>query len=447
MVLTRSHDHEIDAVTEGSKELPTPQSLRSSSKRKRKDESMISSTSDTVTKRQKRRSTHGSVEKASKTLAAVVIPTLPQEPANVSKQNHGHQDIEMPPDPAQTDSSPATGDGGSLNEGDDASVDEGTATKHQVEHLRPQTPIEPDDALSENVPTSIPATKSKSNPKRKTKRIPKTDLRTEHSPLMDPTNHSSQNVLTRPKHAIAKHKRFSSEEPETVAPSQLKEPSPSQTINGRNTVEDIELASSEDEAPEVVSKSTELKKARSAAAEATRAVNAQRAVEKQKRRNRDNLLKLQAKATKKHTGTSSHEDPELSTSSDDDKIHQDSPSNVDIPSQQQWSSKDPLPELLPDEILAEEPLNRLPTPPPQLSIARIPVNEKRRFLDRISKPPKDIKKGQVTIRVLEDRRAILPPKVSKSSQTLRESWLAGRRGRKGNMLVERRKMRAGFVRT
>ena len=113
-------------------------------------------------------------------------------------------------------------------------------------------------------------------------------------------------------------------------------------------------------------------------------------------------------------------------------------------SKSQTSRKTPLPLLLPEEILAAQPVVRAPKLP--FPKSKVAISQKRKFLELESKPPKDIKRGDVTIRVLQDNRSILPPKSSQLSKTLRESWLMGRKGFKGEIGVPRRKLGAGFVR-
>ena len=108
------------------------------------------------------------------------------------------------------------------------------------------------------------------------------------------------------------------------------------------------------------------------------------------------------------------------------------------------SKKTTLPLLLPDEILAAQPVLSAPRRP--FSNSQVAMRQKRKFLDLESKPPKDIKRSDVTIRVLQDKRSVLPPKSSQVSKSLRESWLTGRRGFKGEIGVPRRKLSGGFVR-
>ena len=103
-----------------------------------------------------------------------------------------------------------------------------------------------------------------------------------------------------------------------------------------------------------------------------------------------------------------------------------------------------LPLLLPDEILAAQPV--IPAPRRPFANSKVAISQKRKFFDLESKPPKDIKRGDVIIRVLQDKRSALPPKSSELSKSLRESWLNGRRGFKGEIMVPRRKLGGGFVR-
>ncbi|KAL8676860.1 MAG: hypothetical protein Q9186_006667 [Xanthomendoza sp. 1 TL-2023] len=243
----------------------------------------------------------------------------------------------------------------------------------------------------------------------------------------------------------SRHKRFGSEETDST-PLML-QPNPLRTreLHTQRAVKDTESDSSEDEAPEILTQASAQQKAHLTSAEAIKAADSQRAIEKQKRRNRDRLLKSQAKPTKQAERVD-FGDKDLEAFMDDDNTTRQSPPSV-TRGQPKRPSKDTLPVLLPDEILAAEPMVRLPTPPPsQREVARATVNTKRRFLDQTSKPPKDIQKGNLRIRVLEDRRKVLPPKVSKSSQLIRESWLAGRLGHTGRVVMERRKMVSAFVR-
>lgn len=87
-----------------------------------------------------------------------------------------------------------------------------------------------------------------------------------------------------------------------------------------------------------------------------------------------------------------------------------------------------LPALLPDEILNAELVDTLPLPP---------FEEKRKdtrqhkFFKDVEKPAKDLHTGNLTIRVLENRKDMLPPKSSKAGRNLKAAWISGQRSRTG----------------
>ncbi|KAL8800629.1 MAG: hypothetical protein Q9182_005042 [Xanthomendoza sp. 2 TL-2023] len=243
----------------------------------------------------------------------------------------------------------------------------------------------------------------------------------------------------------SRHRRFETDETDFIPPMSHPDPSPPKEFHMKGPVRDTEADSSADEAPETLSAASAQQKAQLAAADAIKAAGSQRAIEKQKRRDRDRLLKSQAKPPKQ-AERADFGDDDLEMSLGDENTVRRSPF-LATRGQRNRSSKDSLPALLPDEILAAEPTVRPPTPPPpQREMPKARVNTKRRFLDKSSKPPKDIQKGNLRIRVLEDRKKILPPKISKSSRKIRESWLAGRLGHKSRVVMERRQMGSGFVR-
>lgn len=172
----------------------------------------------------------------------------------------------------------------------------------------------------------------------------------------------------------------------------------------------------------------------------------QEAITKEQRKARDTKLKEQAKTANRRK--SNHW--EALTENELDNASELSKGTV--PSQQnastypRFTSKGPLPALLPDEILAIEPAAHRPTPPIDPEARLVSVTKKRKFLDADPKPPKDVKRGSVNVRVLEVQRQLLPPRASKTSKALKEAWLAGRRGPGGAGLVQRRKLGGGFVR-
>ena len=167
--------------------------------------------------------------------------------------------------------------------------------------------------------------------------------------------------------------------------------------------------------------------------------------EKQRRRDRDARLKLQAKlarpSKRKLQGSTAETDSLLSPST---LIGSANDPNADSEARSTALKESRLPVLLPEEILSTEPMVRFPTPPPETSNSESRLVKKRRLLDIESKPPKDIRHGSLIIRVLDSGSRNMPPKASKESKMLREAWLTGQRGPKGG--IERRKLGGGFIR-
>ena len=80
--------------------------------------------------------------------------------------------------------------------------------------------------------------------------------------------------------------------------------------------------------------------------------------------------------------------------------------------------------LLPQEILEAEPISQAPMKSSPYN--KLAISQKRKVHDLEPKPPKDLKRGNAIVRVLPDTWSVLPPKSSKASKMLRESWLTGR---------------------
>lgn len=107
--------------------------------------------------------------------------------------------------------------------------------------------------------------------------------------------------------------------------------------------------------------------------------------------------------------------------------------------------------MLPDEILNAEPSVRPPTPPRETEPATVKTssnnNNKLRFLDTAQKPPKDVVVGGTSVRVLDGTtnypnwktrsNPTLPPKLSKASRNVRDSWMAGNRNKNVSSGVRR----------
>ncbi|KAI4093458.1 MAG: hypothetical protein LQ344_002871 [Seirophora lacunosa] len=466
----------------------------SGGKRKNSRQSSTDAGSRSSTKRRKIHTTASHQGNTPQTLAAVVIPTMSRDTASQQGgdegDNRGAQEDITP----ALESLPSAG-AEALSLGRDHGGDDGleVPAQHEGEEARQLTLADREEPAPNN--QSAPASTSLP-PSIKTKKSRKRDSRMNVTTLIDVSSRApamESKVEPKPRHKRrievtspidplprassfnakgrpeSKHKRFGNEEITSGSPTvPLGDPStetlgiddrvgeskedispegpPSKRPAMEGTIEDSEAESSSDESPEVVTKTSGLEKVRTAAAEATKAAEAQRAAGKQKRRERDRLLKLQAKNTKKQAEQMDAQESTPATPTRGDMEDSSSPSPSDSPNGFTWSSRDALPTLLPDEILAAEPVIRFPTPSPERVVAKAPINKRQRFLEETSKRPKDIQKGNVRIRVLEEQRSILPPKVSKMSQSIRESWLVGRPGAKGRATVERRKMGSGFVR-
>ena len=108
------------------------------------------------------------------------------------------------------------------------------------------------------------------------------------------------------------------------------------------------------------------------------------------------------------------------------------------------SKKGALPALLPDELLATEPVTQ--SPQVMLPTSRHATSKKRKLLGEEQGGPKDIKRGNRIVRVLQTQQTTLPPQSSATSKSTREKWLLGQRGFLGAASVPRRKPSGGFTR-
>ncbi|KAL8920809.1 MAG: hypothetical protein Q9172_004315 [Xanthocarpia lactea] len=408
MVATRSQDQEPAKASEAAERTPD--------KRKRIEEDSTTTRPNPSVKKSKLEGSHSSNKTDSQTLAAVIIPT------------NNHQEDRTPSHTFQSERLVNVADINSATFGEDIEAQAPGSWEKRAETKR-----------------STPSTKFTSSGRRRSKRTRTTEPPTDESALEVASAHDTASQSTNAPLDL-QHKRSYIEAADLDALISHPNPSLSNYMEPKHKIRDTESVSSDDEAPEVVTKSSGQQEARFAAAEATKAAATQRAAEKQKRRERDMLLKSQAKGLRKESGQFTWRKDRSDVSAEDGEAEHKGFPRLDDTKWANWTSGDPLPALLPDELLAAEPMARMPTPPLRRDVVKATVNTRRRFLDQSSKPPKDIQRGSVRIRVLEDRRAMLPPKVSKDSQMLRESWLAGRLGSKGRVVMERRKISTGFVR-
>ncbi|KAL2362257.1 hypothetical protein RJZ56_004865 [Blastomyces dermatitidis] len=257
--------------------------------------------------------------------------------------------------------------------------------------------------------------------------------------------------------AKATHVRFGSEEPAPVLNGENE-----QSTEGKKPKESHDMeedSDDDDEAPETIDNAAQLRKLKENARKEAKTKQRTDALNKEKRRERDQRLKAQAvskpaPSSKEHTPSI----PQDLRASKDEIL---SESSVTI----QGSISKPirsLPMLLPDEILNAEPTSnhsRIPTPPYEMDSSSladkmsISKSKKLKFLDKLEKRPKDVRIGGTSIRVLENsgsgglRGVSLPPKSSKRSRRARENLLTGSRRLPGGGSLRRTTGGAsGFVR-
>jgi U3 small nucleolar RNA-associated protein 16 len=157
---------------------------------------------------------------------------------------------------------------------------------------------------------------------------------------------------------------------------------------------------------------------------------------RKKRKERDTILKQQAKSKRKR-----EEDVEFGykmaspleipppnrrrDASGNDNIDGKQATSIKRTSPLKLTPGSALPEFLPEEYLEEngsEDDTALETVNPSKRA------KKTKFMELVEKRPKDIRKGSTTYRVTEVRSTKLAPKSSFNARTVKESWLQGRTG-------------------
>ncbi|KAE8350108.1 U3 snoRNA associated-domain-containing protein [Aspergillus coremiiformis] len=233
---------------------------------------------------------------------------------------------------------------------------------------------------------------------------------TPEEPSEDTKNTDSKKEEEKPAPGAKKHFRFDSEEPDVPLDIQVEE-----TAETEQAKEDSnDDSSDDDDAPEVVDNSAQLSKIKSDAKKLEKARQIEEEFKRGKRRQLDELRKSQAKVSKKKDKPV---DDLLSESTDTLQG-----------SSTQDARRSALPALLPDDILNAAPVTRPPTPPAEGLKVTQKKPTKLRFLEKSEKRPKDVKMGDVTIRVLADisqkkAKTALPPRASKTGRNSRQIWL------------------------
>ncbi|PGH15743.1 hypothetical protein AJ80_05451 [Polytolypa hystricis UAMH7299] len=234
--------------------------------------------------------------------------------------------------------------------------------------------------------------------------------------------------------AKSTHVRFDSEEPALpeIEGRNLKPVVEIITNGTSGKDEEEEEESDDDEAPEALDNATQFKKIKEIARKELQVKQKTSHLKRVKRRERDQRLKTQALnkvPTKDPTPPSPSKDNDLLSESSA-TLQGSVAMDVKIP------SRLTLPALLPDEILNSTPSIRPPTPPPEQVGTAIPstaFSRKFKLLESTTKRPRDLRLGTgKSIRVLDSPStgsssnnfaSALPPKSSKASRGVKESWM------------------------
>ncbi|KAL4918205.1 hypothetical protein BDW62DRAFT_210679 [Aspergillus aurantiobrunneus] len=219
--------------------------------------------------------------------------------------------------------------------------------------------------------------------------------------------------------APGKHFRFDSEEPAVPETAEAEEPVDAQ--------QDDEEESSDDEAPETVDNSAQLSRIKLEAKKREKARQTEQQVKREKRRQLDEARKQQAKASGKRKEINASPAVLGGGTSVDDLVSESSETLQG--SYTQDARRPTLPALLPDDILNAVPETRPPTPPLETKSFSQKKPTKLRFLEKKEKAPKDVRMGDVAIRVLEgdssqrQPNTAPPPKASKAGRNAKSIWL------------------------
>ncbi|KAL6237330.1 hypothetical protein BDW75DRAFT_238462 [Aspergillus navahoensis] len=221
--------------------------------------------------------------------------------------------------------------------------------------------------------------------------------------------------------APKKHFRFDSEEPV------LPEVTGSEVMVDATQEKQNDDDSSDDEAPETVDNSAQLSKIKLEAKKREEARKIEEQAKREKRRQLDEARKQQAKTSTKRKEVSTSQGAPGAGTPAEDMLSESSATLQGSFTQDVRRST--LPPLLPDDILNAVPDVRPPTPPPETEVFSQRKPAKLRFLEKKEKAPKDVRMGDVAIRVLDSEssrkqpNAVLAPKASKTGRSAKEAWL------------------------
>ncbi|KAH6877892.1 U3 snoRNA associated-domain-containing protein [Alternaria rosae] len=235
------------------------------------------------------------------------------------------------------------------------------------------------------------------------------------------------------------HRRFGSEEPAESQDSPAANKQGNKRYEASQPIESLpptqttqvnqdEASDSDNEAPEVVTTAAASSKARATQAEADRAQKAQQAKEQAKRQAREELVAAQQAAKRereekkaKKLAKKAAKEAKAAAGPLDEEPEVASRMDIDVSNG-----------LLPASLLETIDDQRPPTPPPERrgkteeELKKEKLNHHIKFLERVDKPAKDVKKGKLSVAVLAQQNRVLPPKVNRNTKNVREHWLKGR---------------------
>lgn len=250
------------------------------------------------------------------------------------------------------------------------------------------------------------------------------------------TPHTSKRHLTTTTPSAA-HIRFDSISP-PPSPSAVAAHRALETISAeaarRKTAED-DLDDNDDAAPEEITLFAAQTQSHVQRAQAAGAALAQGLAQKRKRRRKDAKLKAQAASSgrkqKEEKGADEAKEGAIITENE---------TTEETPEGQEQISLDNLPAILPESILlAADQASSAPSAAAEALHKRgSRLNARRRAAIRIAaydpirvpntKPLKAVRRGPVSVRVLEAQSSLLPPKTEFAARSIRETWLKGRQG-------------------
>lgn len=432
MVFTRSHDHTPATIGQENAKVDGIGFMTSAKRKSEYDADATTPTQHAAQRRMAVEKLKSDITSTPQIATAVVIEVGKQDGHGMRQQEQSESEPDTRPQKITETAAPSSTMPPRPNS-------RGSDTHTEIPLTEPvPVDLEQEDDREEtsNGNNAEPGQRLGSSPAKDVKESNKVDNTiTEDGTNEEPSPETTQEIETTvptPNPPKSTHKRFDSVEPEPF------QPQPRETKQDEKAPNDNLPDSSDDEAPETVTASTGQAHALNAALEQSKAAAQLKKERKLKRQERDARLKEQAKTAKKANKADITPKRSKPKAAAEETINTPTPNPIpQIPKK----PKQPLPALLPDHILAEEPPIR-PLIPLPLPTSKAMPNLKKRFLDLEQKPPKDIKKGGVRIRVLQEGNGRLPPKASQQGRAVREAWLMGRG------TVERRKTRGqgGFVR-